>query len=73
MPDPVPTSAHPFALQVNTCEKVREKFAGEKVSGMEHGRSDRKPETGHPCHRRPATFKNELVRQKMDDLTQKVP
>ena len=71
MPDPVPTSATRLPFRSRP-RKVREEFAGEKISGVEHGRSDRKPETRHPRHRSPATFEDEMIRQKVDGLAQKL-
>ena len=71
MPDPVPTSATRLPLG-RYLEKVCEKFAGEKISGMEHCRSDRKPETGYPRHRRPTTFKDKMIGQKVNSLAQKL-
>jgi len=63
---------HAFAAQVETREKVREEFAGEKISRVEHGRSDREPETRYPRHRRPATLEDEMIREKVDGLAQKL-
>jgi hypothetical protein len=52
MPDPVPTSATRLPVRSRE-EEVREEFAREKISWVEHCRSDCQTETGHARHRCP--------------------